>query len=208
MENASKAIIMASGILIALVIISLLVIVFNKVGDVYSAEQQSLSEEQLQKYNKQFDAYDTSLYGSELLSLANLIDDYNNKILSDEGQSGTYYNENKITVSVTLERATIGYSSSEDSSISYKGLVANKKYNISDIKEYNDALEKRIEKMEKNNVNKNNDDYTNVKSSLTELRSMPFVCTSKKYNKYGRISEMTFKQNWDNQIENVINKLK
>ena len=46
--------------------------------------------------------------------------------------------------------------------------------------------------------------YDNVTPSLTQLRSMPFRCTNKEYNKYGRISKMTFNQVWDNHIEDVI----
>ena len=100
MENASKAIIMAGGILIGVIILSVLVLVFSPIGDVYEEQGMSLSIEQLEKYNRQFNTYDRSLYGSELLSLKNLLEDYNNRVLQDADPK--YIAENEITVVVRL----------------------------------------------------------------------------------------------------------
>lgn len=215
MENASKAIIIAGGILIALIIVSLLVIVFTQISDIYSERNNALSLEQIEEFNRKFSTYEKSLYGSELLSLANLIADYNYRLLYEEGiydQNGNYnpeagngefYEENKFDVKVIISEGTVGY---EGENVSYNGLkpTNGKGKDISYIKDYNDKLEKILKDMEKANVDKNSDDYQNVKSSITELRSMPFECTNITYNKYGRISTMTFKQIWDNDIYNVI----
>ena len=104
MENASKAIIMAGGILIGVVILSVLVIVFSSIGNVYDEQGASLSIEQLEKYNRQFNTFDKSLYGSELLSLKNLFEDYNYRILQDADPK--YIAENEITVIVRLYNYT------------------------------------------------------------------------------------------------------
>ena len=104
MENASKAIIMAGGILIGVIILSVLVLVFRSIGDVYEEQGEALSEEQLEKYNRQFNTFDKSLYGSELLSLKNLLEDYNNRILEGAGQK--YIAENEISVTVRLYNYT------------------------------------------------------------------------------------------------------
>ena len=76
MENASKAIMMAGGILIGVIILSTLVILFGSMGRSYEEQGDVLTIEQLERYNRQFNTYDRSLYGSELLSLANLVYDY------------------------------------------------------------------------------------------------------------------------------------
>ena len=202
MENASKAIIMAGGILIALIIVSLIVMIFGGMGELYSQEGENLTIEQLEKFNRQFATYDRSLYGSELLSLANLISDYDNRLLLDADQAENFYRENKFEVVVLLDKETIGY---DNVTPSYTKLKSYKKgCDISLIKEYNDALENRMKSLEKSGTSKNDYDYQDVKSSLTQLRSMPFRCTNKEYNKYGRISKMTFNQVWDNHIEDVI----
>lgn len=104
MENASKAIIMAGGILIGVIILSVLVLVFGPMGDIYEEQGTSLSIEQLEKYNRQFNTFDKSLYGSELLSLKNLLEDYNYRILQDADPN--YIKENEITVIVRLYNYT------------------------------------------------------------------------------------------------------
>lgn len=104
MENASKAIIMAGGILIGLIILSALVLIFRPIGDIYEEQGEILSEEQLEKYNRQFNTFDKSLYGSELLSLKNLLEDYNNRVLQDADQN--YIKENQIIVYVYISDFT------------------------------------------------------------------------------------------------------
>lgn len=104
MENASKAIIMAGGILIGVIILAVLVMVFRPMGDVYTEQNESLTIEQLEKYNRQFNTFDRSLYGSEILSLKNLLEDYNNRVLQDADPK--YIAENEITVIIRLYRYT------------------------------------------------------------------------------------------------------
>lgn len=227
MENASRAIIMAGGILLTLVIVSILVLVFNHIGTVYIEEGDSLTVEQMEKYNRQFHSFDRSLYGSELLSLANLIDDYNRRLLYNEGESGKYYEENKFDVYVSLYRDIEPAYDDETGKVIFEGLKAKNNAPIDYIKKYNDRLESRIASMEAKDwdkrSNENYSNYSNVKSLLTELRNMPFICISNDelkgkyeaegyknlrivdYNKYGRIKVMSFVQIYDEDIQNDIN---
>jgi len=126
MENASKAIIMAGGILIGVIILSLLVLVFRPMGDIYEQEGASLSVEQLEKYNRQFNTYDKSLYGSELVSLANLVADYNNRVL--QGADQKYIRENRIDVTVTMATYEIGTLIDDDGKV-IKRFAKNIKFN-------------------------------------------------------------------------------
>ncbi len=198
MENASKAIIMAGGILIGVIILATLVIVFRPMGDVYEGKDDALLIEQLEKYNRQFNTYDKSLYGSELLSLANLVYDFDNKFLYDIDPTGNYYKENKIVVTVKLDEETIGYN---DVVPSYESLQKESKKkadgcDIELLRKYDKALENKLKEMEKTGIGKNDNDYQDVKASITQFRSIPFRCISSqtKYNKYGRISKMIFEQ--------------
>ena len=77
MENASKAIIMASSVLIGMIILSLLVAFFQNLRTVKQAEVSSDQVEQAVEYNKQYDVYYRTVYGSELLSIAHKVADYN-----------------------------------------------------------------------------------------------------------------------------------
>lgn len=77
MENASKALIIAGSLLISLLVISGLTFMY---GQLVGFEQTKTDVDEASKmtdYGKKFEAYNKTLYGSELLSLANLQDDYN-----------------------------------------------------------------------------------------------------------------------------------
>lgn len=106
MENASKAIIIAGGILIALVIISLLVVLFGQLGAIYVEEDEALSVKQMEEYNRKFTIYNNvkGLYGTEILSLANLMNEYNAKLLEsvDGDESASFYTENKVNIELKL----------------------------------------------------------------------------------------------------------
>ena len=57
MENASKALLMAGGVLIALLIISALILMFNQIGDYEKAQDASKKDSQLAEFNKDFERY-------------------------------------------------------------------------------------------------------------------------------------------------------
>lgn len=96
MENASKALIMASSVLLALLIIGALVFMYSSLSNLKSTEATSEEVEKLAEYNKQIENFNRSgVYGSELLSLANLIDDYNTRQADLKG-----YQEIKLTINI------------------------------------------------------------------------------------------------------------
>ena len=78
MENASKALIIAGSVLLSMLVIGTLVFMFNTLRDLQQTEADASTVEKLAEYNRQIELYNKSgLYGSEILSLANLIEDYN-----------------------------------------------------------------------------------------------------------------------------------
>lgn len=97
MENASKALIMAGSVLLSVLIISALVLLFNQIGAFKRSEVSEKDIEKLAEYTKQIETFKRDLYGSELLSLCNLIEDYNAR------QADLGYD--KIQVNVTLNNA-------------------------------------------------------------------------------------------------------
>ena len=75
MENANKALIMAGGMLITVLVISLLVLFYNQIKGFKSATLDTSSE---QAFNASFEAFNRNgVYGSELFSLAYKVVDYN-----------------------------------------------------------------------------------------------------------------------------------
>ena len=86
MENASKALIMAGGVLIALMIVSLLVVFRGNINSLMASKETAVATEQTAQFNSQFDVYNrNNVAGSELLTLINKINDYNFRYENDDG---------------------------------------------------------------------------------------------------------------------------
>ena len=78
MENASKALLIAGGILIGLIVVLILVIGYKEISDYYISKESALQVEQLDDFNKQYTPYyRDDVRGSDLLSLINKIVNYN-----------------------------------------------------------------------------------------------------------------------------------
>ena len=94
MENASKALLMAGSIFLSLLVIALLITMYQNLIQVEQVEYQGELTEQIAEYNKQYEVYQRdNLYGSDILSLANKIMDYNAREIDEKG-----YQEMKISV--------------------------------------------------------------------------------------------------------------
>ena len=78
MENASKALIMAGSVLLAMLIIGALVFTISTISSMHQTEDSMEDAEKLAEFNRQIQTFNKqTIYGSELISLSNLIDDYN-----------------------------------------------------------------------------------------------------------------------------------
>lgn len=97
MENASKALIMAGSLLISLLIIGALVFMYNQFADVQQTKTDVDEEGKLGEYSKKFEDFNRVIYGSELLSLANLQEDYNKTQANEKGYT-------KIEIKVMINK--------------------------------------------------------------------------------------------------------
>ena len=94
MENASKALIMAGSILIAILVIGLLVFGYSQLSETEQIRSDAEATDKVADYMRQFEQFNRTLYGSELLSLANLQEDYN----TSETREDLGYDRIEITV--------------------------------------------------------------------------------------------------------------
>lgn len=88
MENATKALVMAGSILIALLIIGALLLMFNNLSSYQNTNQQNIKDTQIVEFNNQFTTYiRNDVRGNELYSLLNSVIDYNRRktIEGDQG---------------------------------------------------------------------------------------------------------------------------
>lgn len=78
MENASKALIIAGGILIALLVASGLIVMWTQISNYSNEEADRKKEEQLIRFNQEYATYDRdNVLGSDILTLSNKAKDYN-----------------------------------------------------------------------------------------------------------------------------------
>ncbi len=99
MENASKALIMAGGILTALLVIGALMLMFNQLGSYQRSNSNAEKNSQIAAFNREFEKYaESDVKGTDIISLANKIIDYNKK----DGTSNSIDYDKKITLYITL----------------------------------------------------------------------------------------------------------
>lgn len=100
MENASKALLMAGGILIALLILGALIMMFTSLQDYQNTNDAQTKNSQIAQFNNQFEPYNKdSLTLMELKSVYNKIESNNNQHSKDndgniDKKSGYYIEHN------------------------------------------------------------------------------------------------------------------
>lgn len=97
MENASKALIMAGGLLISILVASFMIFVLRKAGSLSAEYDTQISDNELAKFNSQFEAYakaDNTFF--DVITVANLAYDINKRNGWDEqnGVDVKIYKEN------------------------------------------------------------------------------------------------------------------
>ena len=210
MENASKALQIAAGMLIAILILGLIVFVYERVSNLKKAEDAVNLEKTVADFNKQFEIYNKSgLYGTELLSLANKIVDYNQKYSTDDGYK-------PINIKVTASKITwSGFGENakfRDNYSSAKVLVDDYDHVSDLIKKIGNqkrlqgtsGKEKTLEQWNKSSVDelKNEGIYANtdfnkykdLQSLQTEFARKKFNCKKVEYDVNSRITRMNFEE--------------
>lgn len=220
MENASKAIIMAGSVLLSLLVISSLVWMFQSIRGWKMEEASAEEATKLTEYNRKIETFNSEgLYGSEIMSLANLIDDYNTRQADLKGyqpisltvtinpiKDSDYFGQatyNDIKTLIQNYEALEKKVNQTKAEIIYAGRTSQKIASMRDTELT--VLIKETEKKELNDDEIQNkidvirakaDIYTNLKSELTQFKNKYFKnAPIVEYDKYnGRIKSMTFKE--------------
>ena len=109
MENVTKALIMAAGILVFVMLLSLIMIFWRSLSGYYAEQHNTQVIEQDTKFNAQFDNYSgETIRGNELISVINKIVSYNTSIADMEKYD-------KIILSVDFK----GYQSKANDNFKY-----------------------------------------------------------------------------------------
>ena len=78
MENVSKALMIAGGMLIAIMVISLIIVLWNQMSGYFAEQHSATIVEQIAEFNAQFENYNgKDIRGNELISVMNKVVNYN-----------------------------------------------------------------------------------------------------------------------------------
>lgn len=173
MENASKALLIAGGVLIAVLILSLLVRSFLTINKFQLSQLTAEEQAQLEKFNEQYTKYlGQYVYGTEVITVIN-------KSLDNVAYS--------ITTKIKFANNGNGYE--------YSGYIYNKnkkRYEQAKISiKKGDTL--TIKNYDENNATVEN--FINNLSEAGELNNMAFKCTEITYDhSTGRVNGITFEE--------------
>jgi len=121
MENATKALEMAGSVLIGVLLLGCLLFAYTRMSELKDTEHKVEVSEQAKDFNQDYEAYNrNNLYGSDLFSLANKIEDYNKQ----EADGKAY---GKIEMKVTV-KTTPGRDAKFFKAYTYTGDTLNEKY--------------------------------------------------------------------------------
>lgn len=200
MENASKALLIAGGVLIAILIVSVLVVTLNIVNSNQKTREKALATEQLAEFNQKYEAYNKkALRGTDIITLMKMAIENNNKMeVADVGEQYFINIRLELKNTYTWTRTRINKATGEETpeeidgrkSISGTISLGEWKNNSLSMHEYVGNLfgESIVTKKE----NPTETIYTY--SPLANLKKAVFKCTEIKYNDNGRIKELVFEE--------------
>lgn len=224
MENASKALLIAAGILIGLILITMIIYGYSQISSYYKAKEENREIEQLVDFNKQYIPYNRDdVRGSDLLSLVNKIIDYNVQKTDNMNEENIdisikinnikdfyyKYDENKR---VTLIKANYTQDNinndlikpaNEIESDYPQGMATKLAANMSTLMGENSLKSKKdllVELKIMDKDDRNPDDFVNNNDILKyyqyqQFKRAHFNCKNLTYNEQGRVKSFTFEFN-------------
>ena len=101
MEDVTKALLMAAGMFLAVLILSALVVFYNQISAFYTAEHEATVIAQTKEFNSRFENFHrNNIRGSELISLMNRVIDYN---ATQSYLDGTNYKRIRVKIHIGAE---------------------------------------------------------------------------------------------------------
>lgn len=193
MENASKTLTIAGGVLIAVMLAVLVYYVFTQWGESQKMKQEDVDTVKIEEFNKSYLSYEKVLYGSELLGLVNKMSDYN---ISDDVRYNSYG-----TMDLKVEIKLL--SGSTDNLFNRTGT-----YSLSTIKRtIDDVMRDTVEKYKgkvsdsqweflaksSNNSEQSFDNLCNELNISSSVNRRELQESAKEYYKYVQFKRMKFK---------------
>lgn len=213
MENASKALLMAGGILIAIIIISVLMLSLSNITNMKQAEVDAELRKEVNNFNKPYLAFNKkAMYGTDVISVLNFAinnnkmynvkfgDSYyvdiNFRLTKDSIQDRVYQyvlNEETATYTSSYSTENTGYG------ISNQIFEVNHTYSLSANLEPITAFLLTAEQNEETKIIDETKGATVIKyrvrySGIADFKRKTFKCSKVEYDNEGRVSALYFEQ--------------
>ena len=109
MENAARALEIAAGVLIGVLLMALIVYFFKTMGEWPQQQDDMMSSEQTSKFNLEYEVYGKKgMYGVDVISCLNKAKDNNDKYLDERGDiSASNWDGNQNLEGALLEGVTV-----------------------------------------------------------------------------------------------------
>lgn len=105
MENATKALLMASGTLMGIMLLALMLYFFRSLSPLEETRQKTEETEQLTAFNEEYNAYEKKLmYGVDLISVLNKAKSNNEKYAEGKYTAFAYGNKYLVDIQFTLKK--------------------------------------------------------------------------------------------------------
>lgn len=211
MENASKALVMAGGILIAIMILATLAYAAGQWGLIPQSMEQSKEAQQLAKFNQEYESYNKDImYGSDVVSVLNKAIS-NNSVISNDTTHPNYINvkviinqgaigKNTTTYTTTINKETNARRTSQTNTKETM-ILKNGEFSLSsnitvfrDLLGDTDKTKKSDADIDKDAAGNITETYTVTVPALQEFKKRYFSCTKIQYNSQGRINYLEFEE--------------
>ena len=107
MENASKALLIAGGVLVSILVITVFIYMITRISEFRRSNEDLARIENVSEFNKRFTNYQRDdVQGYELLSLIHNVIDYNEQYSTDSTINKDSYNPISLTISLVTENNT------------------------------------------------------------------------------------------------------
>ena len=220
MENASKALLIAGGILLVMLIIGLLFFSWTKFSEFYSRNDELAEIEDISKFNLQFTNYkNRDVYGYELISLANKVADYNMRYSNASGaQNDEKYNKISMNININNMKDRFSYDMTNrlftQNAYTIDGIqnLINKSQDIENAYGSSNAATKIAKSI--NSIilsdtqlayNRNVKNMTDTQSMINAIETFNRLTDGEKIDNYKNVSDSQVKMVYDAMVVNLKN---
>lgn len=201
MENASKALLIAGGVLIAILIVSVLVVTLNIVNSNQKTREKALATEQLAEFNQKYEAYNKkALRGTDIITLMKMAIENNNKMeVADVGEQYFINIRLELKNTYTWTKTRINKATGEETPEGIDGRKSiSGTISLGEWKKNNSlSMDKYVGNLFGESIvikEENQTETIYTYSPLANLKKAVFKCKEIKYNDNGRIKELVFEE--------------